>query len=235
MVLFIPKNTTCCVAAITANGRRAFRQGEAIPLEIVCRSAKPQAATVTLRLLDSHGAEVRSAAVPVSGSAAVEMPATLTRRLLPGTYTLAAQADGYAGYPLALDIAAGYADSPCRGSFTTNMVFPASSGANSYPDIPERMNYLRENTSRAVRDWGFTRETDRLAEARKGQLSAWRRDNLGNLADPSIAPVEYYDVLAPGHVAGKRLLPRPRGGQRHRTRQPPDPSLRSRCVSATSG
>ena len=94
------------MAAITANGRRAFRQGEAIPLQIVCRSATPQAATVNLRLLDGRGAEVQSADVPVTGAAAVAIPEAVTRRLPPGTYTLSPRAEGYASYPLTLDIAA---------------------------------------------------------------------------------------------------------------------------------
>ncbi len=135
--------------------------------------------------------------MPVSGAVAVEIPAAFTRRLLPGAYTLAAEAAGHASYPLALDVAAAYADSPLQRIQYHEYGFSGISGAVGYQDAPERMNYLRDYV-KAVRDWGFSRETDRLAEAKKGQLNAWRRDNLGDLTNPSLAPVEYYDVLAPG-------------------------------------
>ena len=200
MVLFTPQGAKRSVAVITANGRRAFRQGEAIALQIVCRSAAPKPATVALRLLDDCGAEVQSAAVPVDGAAAVEIPAAFSGRLLPGSYTLAPQADGYASYPLALDIAAGYRDSPMQRILYQEYGFSGVSGAVGYPDAPQRMNYLRDYFA-AVKDWGFTRVTDRmLLNTNHGRLHAWRRDDLGlDLNNPALAPVEYYDVVRTGY------------------------------------
>ena len=200
MIVFVPKKAVRSVAAITANGRRAFRQGEAIPLQVVCHGGVTKRATVTLRLLDDRGAVVRSAVVPVTGLAAVEMPAALTGRLLPGSYTLAAVADGYAAYPLRLDIAPGYVDSPMQRILYQEYGFTGVSGARGYPDAPQGMNYLRDYF-KAVHDWGFTRITDRiLLNSCHGNIRAWRRDDLGlDLSNPALAPVEYYDVLRRGY------------------------------------
>ena len=192
---FIPRGADRSVSAFTADGRRSYRQGEPIPVQVVRRGGGPQAARVRLELR-RDGDVLASGAVPVKICEAVEVPAALTRRLAPGRYRLAPSAEGHEGYDLPLDVAPDGPDSPLQRILYHEYEQVATVAPPGLADMGERLAYIREHT-RAAADRGFTRETDRLLAGidRANGPKAWRRGQApADLTPPGAAPADYHAI-----------------------------------------
>jgi hypothetical protein len=198
----VPEGAERSVSVITANARRAFRQGEAIPLVIVRRDAATAAAKdkpaadaagtvpgkpVTLTI-ESGKASIAGVGFMVRDTLALEIPAAATRRLAPGRYVVRPEAPDHEAYALALDIAPAEADSPMQRVIYHEMQNTATS-QQPLPDLPERMSFQRDWAAAMAR-MGITRETDRVMGT-----SAWRHDQAPTpLKLPGFAPAEYYGI-----------------------------------------
>ena len=187
------------VAIISSSGRTAFRQGEAIPLQIINRSGKPGPVPVDVLMFWDNGKDPGIQFLPpadlvVNQSQAVEIPASLTQRLLPGRYTIRTQAEGFQPYPLAIDIATSEPDSTMQRILYTEFG-GGGTAVNSLSDMAERLSDIDDYASALAR-LGFTRETDRSVGAGSGDgPRAWRRDQLpAPLTGPGCAPPEYYGI-----------------------------------------
>src|SRR5262249_32826511 len=91
------------VSVITSSGRRAFRQGEAIPLQVVRRDPRKETANVELTLHQGKTLLAKTK-LRLQLHAALSLPPAVTRRLGPGRYLLRPASPGHESYPLALDI-----------------------------------------------------------------------------------------------------------------------------------
>jgi len=198
---FVPRGADRSVSAFTADGRRAYRQGEPIPVQVVRRGGDPRPARVRLDLTRG-GAAIASAEVTAGACLAVEIPGTLTRRLAPGRYQLAPEAPGHEGYALPLDIAPAAPDSPLQRILYHEFGSGATAPQAGVVGVAEGLAAIRDH-ARATADLGFTRETDRLI----GQLDmkagpvTWRRGVApADLTPPGAAPADFHAVPYPGAI-----------------------------------
>ena len=194
-VFFLAESHPRSLALIPAGGRRAYRQGEAIPIHLVRRDVRGGAVNVQVRL-EGPGLDLPPFALAVEDEAALEVPAALTRRLSAGTYTLRPAAEYFACYPLTIEIAPAAPDSPMQRIMYHE--FGQAPVVGSLADTAERQAYLREYARAAAR-LGFTRETDRAVSGALNGTATWHRDGspvpLGGLSQ---APAEYYAIPSSG-------------------------------------
>ena len=194
---FRPPGAERSVAMLTASGRTAFRQGEAIPLHIVRRGEKLEPTKVTLGL-SRDGVALCSAQATAGANFACEVPAELTQALIPGRYVLAPAAEGHESYPLAVHIAAAEADSPMQRILYHEFDNEAATmrQGQHLGDAAERLAFIRQYAEAAHR-LGFTRETDRLVGKLNAQTgpTAWRRGHApADLRHPGFAPADAYAI-----------------------------------------
>jgi hypothetical protein len=194
-IAFRPRNSTSSISVFSASGRKSFRQGEPIDLQIALRPEKSKKVDVEL-ILEAGDVEIARSRVGAQPSAAVAIPTNLSRRLIPGHYTLRPRAEGFDGYPLEFDIAAASPDSPlARIVYQEFNLHPASSPQVAAMDMPERLEFIR-GYAKTLSWLGFNRETDRLMLNLNGQQTgwAWRRDAVKlDLNGPGFAVPEAYN------------------------------------------
>jgi outer membrane protein assembly factor BamB len=156
----VPAGATRSLSLIIADARRAYRQGEAIPLQLVRREKvdNPEPVAVTVRL-QCGTQNLATAATRVTRQTALQLPAALTQRLAPGAYMLTLAAEGYACYALPLAIAAGQADSPMQRIMYHEMG-PSPAVVPTGTDLEVQLDFQRQWMRKAA-DLGFSRETDR--------------------------------------------------------------------------
>jgi len=193
---FLAPGATRSIAVFTASGRRVFQQGEAIPVQIVCRDAGAPSVVVRFTL-ERGGASLASREVTVDKSFSGEVTGALTRRLAPGDYLLKPAADGYGCYALPLCIAAREPDSPMqRITYNEFENAPPLLRQHGPADVAEAQAYIRDYVRETAR-LGFTRETDRMVGSLnvKSDPRGWRRDAApASLSRPGYAPAEFYAI-----------------------------------------
>ena len=185
-----PAEAKSSLAVLTANCRRAFRQGEAIPLQLVNRGELPIGEMkVELRLADKL---LGSMLLTKNSLVACQIPASLTRRLVLGSYQLIPVADGVVCYPLTISIASAAKDSPFQRilyhEFGNTPIIGAQGG-----DIAEKMDSVR-NYLRVTSALGFTRETCRGANGITVTTNGARFTAPFPMTDNVFAPAEYYSL-----------------------------------------
>lgn len=198
---FMPAGATRSLAVIPDLGRRAYAQGESIPLHIIRRdegTAGPVEVAIT-----ANGSTLAKSTLNVGANAAVEISSAFTRRLPPGEYALRPTAPGHESYALGLSIVPAGPRSPLqRIAYHEFSGSPASVGQTDLADVSERMAFVRDYVD-ASRRLGFSRETDRRAWADR----AWRRDSLpANAVANGFAPPEFYGIPNGGGWEGEEYL-----------------------------
>ncbi len=185
VLTFLPKGTTRTLSLFTADGRRAYRQGEPIPFQLVRRG--PAGAPTRVRLeLRRERAVMATAELTVQTHYAGLIPSAFTDRLAPGHYRLIPEADGHSTFPMGLDLAGAEPDSPMQRILYHEFGSPIDTMMSTQPVEAERLAFGRTIT-RSARDLGFTRQTDRyLANRQAGEPRAWRR---GESAFPAAGPL----------------------------------------------
>ena len=189
-IAIAPAGAASSVAVVTANCRRAYRQGEAIPMQLVARGPVPAG---EMRVELRRGVQVLGDLIlPTVPLSAYVIPASVTRRLLPGEYHLTPVVDGAACYALPITIASMEADSPFQRilyhEFGNAPIVGASGG-----DTAERMDALR-NYLRVTSALGFTRETCRAAGNLRAESAGARYTPPAPLTDTAFAPADYYPL-----------------------------------------
>lgn len=190
--IFVPPTANRSLTIFTTSSRQSFRQGEAIAMQLLRREAPGGAPVLKVNcMLAQNGKEIASVAVNITDNTALTIPATISRRLMPGQYTLTPVLADYECYALPFTISASFVDSPLQRVLYHEFGNSALNGAGG-ADNAERLALISATVS-AVSRLGFTRETDRLFPASGGQ--SWRRDqpyaNQSNLAFP---PAEYFSL-----------------------------------------
>ena len=155
-LLVLPKESPS-VSVVTTSLRSAFRQGERIGLQVVRRGGRDTDVYGWVQLT-GPGLSLRGEDMVVPRTAAMEIPAEITRRLAPGDYTLTAHAGGHKSYALPLHIASERADSPMQRILYHE--FGPGPSFGYLADGAEQAAYLRQYFE-AARRQGWTRETDR--------------------------------------------------------------------------
>ncbi|HUW34001.1 MAG TPA: PQQ-binding-like beta-propeller repeat protein, partial [Planctomycetota bacterium] len=193
-IAIVPEGAERSVAVIPATGRRAYVQGEAIALQVVRRYAEPPQGTTApaanvMLSLDGPGGTIGFGAMTVDRLQAAEIPASVTRRLAPGSYTVTPQSPDHESYALDIEIASSEADSPVQRINYHEMGDASGANFHQLPDQTERIAFSRDY-ARAMAELGINRETDRVMGS-----SQWRRDwTPADLAAPGYAPPEYYAI-----------------------------------------
>ena len=188
--IFVPPTVTRSLSLFTTTSRLAFQQGEAIALQLERREADGGAQTITVPCtLERDGVPLSSTTVTVASNSSLSIPASITKRLLPGRYYLKPVLEGYECYPLPIDIASSVVDSPLQRVLYHEFGNTAINGAGG-ADNAERLAMVRDTVA-AVARLGFTRETDRMWPASQGQN--WRRDlPYANQPNAAFPPGEYF-------------------------------------------
>ena len=187
------------VSVFSASGRRSFRQGEPIEIQLALRSDKPGGATVEVSL-EAGTVELASVRVEARPIAAIAIPQRLSRRLPPGRYVIRPRAQGFEPYPLEIDVVSDVPDSPMQRILYQEFNTSPTSGPQARMDAPERPAFIR-NYLRAASWLGFTRETDRqlMRLHRQNKGWAWRRDKTQiDLSKSSFAVPEVYGLPSMG-------------------------------------
>jgi len=192
-VVFAPPGAEASVTVFTSDGRRAFRQGERILLQIVRRGADIEPAPVAVSLRSADATLSRSE-VTVGASAAFEVPSDITRRLAPGRYEILPEIAGHHSYPLQFQIAQARPDSPMQRILYHEFGRIPPRRDVGLADEPERKQFIRSAAEMA--HWlGWTRQTDRMGNSMVGnnQPVGWSRDAAGaSLKAPGYAAPEHY-------------------------------------------
>lgn len=137
--------------------RTAFVQGEAVKLRVLGASLDQPLELVVAR----RGGAGSTAAVR---GGYVELPAEVTRRLLPGRYVASLENADADVVPFEFDIVNADADSPMQRILYHEFDrSPATTSQSKLPDRSARLEYIGAYLAQLKR-LGFTRETDRAGE-----------------------------------------------------------------------
>ena len=190
----VPHGATRSLSLIPSMQRRAYQQGEAIPLQLIRREKAEGALPpieVTITLLQD-GRAISTATATVAGHSALQIPAAITKRLAPGAYALAVEHADYACYALPLTIASGVPDSPMQRIMYHEMGGATAAAVPGSSDL-ERQLAFQQNWLRKSAYLGFTRETDRNMSHAWGHVG-----NAANTDHPGLAHADYYRTPSGG-------------------------------------
>ncbi|OPZ31653.1 MAG: hypothetical protein BWZ02_00067 [Lentisphaerae bacterium ADurb.BinA184] len=207
LFVFRPAGAESSLSVFSTTGRRVFRAGEAIDIEVVARGPLAGQAgplRIVLGNLDLGQVSLQG------GRASLRIPPTLTARLTPGTWGVMARpptpqagpaAAGWVEYPLHLEITAAEADSPLqRVVYQEFEQAPATVRPHTPQGLADIRSGIRLHAAALARQ-GFNRETDRLATKidRGNGPAGWGRGySPVPLAHPGFAPPEHYALPHPG-------------------------------------
>ena len=192
-VSILPSGAARSLSIFPTSGRRVYQQGEAINLALARRGGEPDTTEIVPVQLRQGDVVLATLSLTVSGLFHGQIPATLTRRLAAGSYTVAPLAEGYACYALPIDIVTALPDSPMQRIIYHEFGGDAVAGHNKLLDYGERLDFLQAY-ARQVAELGFTRETDRTV-GKIGTQQVWNRASVPSaLTAPGFAVPEYYNV-----------------------------------------
>ncbi|HEY2406947.1 MAG TPA: hypothetical protein VGI10_13145 [Polyangiaceae bacterium] len=182
------------VSIVSTTGRRAFVQGETIPLAVVVRGTAASARHhIALR---AFGQTLATLDAPDGSNSYFELTSDATRRLAPGQYELAPLDGSDARYPLNLEIAQADRDSPLQRILYHEFdLDPVTAKQTRLENTSERLAFIRDYLD-ALKHQGFSRETDRMA-ANLGDADAgnWQ---LAAVNESSAPPRDYFGVPSAG-------------------------------------
>ena len=133
---FLPQNATQSLTVLSASGRSAFQQGEAISLQIIARQPQTKELTINL-LLEQEGTALSNSTLTLSNNLSLQIPALVTRRLPPGHYLVRPILEGYHSYAFPLDIAVNQPDSPMQRILYSEFGGGGSTIANELAIMPK--------------------------------------------------------------------------------------------------
>jgi len=191
-ITILPTGAARSISVISDTGRTAFRQGEPIAIQLVRRAADPAAAVAVRLMLAGADGALASADLHLQAQLALEMPSSVTRRLVPGRYVLTPTVLNHESYPLSISIAQAEPDSPVQRILYHEFEHGDNPTARrpDFADYAEQMAYVR-GRAEAVAALGFSRETDRLAGRLAGQQypPGWSRENCPGIgSNPGFPP-----------------------------------------------
>ncbi|HTA91342.1 MAG TPA: hypothetical protein VK745_17275, partial [Polyangiaceae bacterium] len=166
--------------------RSGFRRGEAIAFGVETRGATPsQSATLALRL---NGKALLTTQIPTNDY--WELSAGLTRRLMPGHYTLSATLGSAPAGAYEFDLAEAEPGSPMQRILyhEFGQSLPSTSPLAQL-DTAEQLAFARDYVD-SVASLGFTRETDHggLEFINSQSAGVWRMDPAGEPSDHATLP-----------------------------------------------
>jgi len=179
------------IALRSLTGRAGFRRGEAIAFRIELSGATSSAGTDVTLTLRRDGLPLARARVPAAEKY-WQLPPEITRRLLPGRYSIEAEPGALASDPLEFELAESEPSSPLQRiiyhEFEQQM---RGTPRREVADTASRLEYVRAYVD-AVAALGFTRETDRSG---LGWLGA---QDVGTWRDVSLPGSARHDRLPTG-------------------------------------
>lgn len=195
-----PPAADSSLAVVSATGRRVFRLGEPVDVQLVRRAAAADAAPVDVQLRLARGGDTGPvlATYRLDASLALRLAGEFTAHLVPGDYRLEASPaqalPACALYPLTLAFVAGQPDSPLqRIAYQEFDNDPATLRQPQAGAAVEAQAFIRDHL-RAFARQGFTRETDRMGakiDRATGPAGFTRLAAPVPLVNPACPPAEY--------------------------------------------